>query len=57
MTRDQGVLYQNADDGIYGRLTDESVYSRQQALETAPKEEIKTSVHPNGGHICLMSSL
>lgn len=41
-TRDQGVLYQNADDGIYGKLTDESVYSRQQALETAPKEQIKT---------------
>lgn len=42
MTRDQGVLYQNADDGIYGKLTDESVYSRQQALETASKAEIKT---------------
>ncbi len=42
LTRDQGVLYQNADNGIYGKLTDEQVYSRQQALETAPKTEIHT---------------
>ena len=41
LTRDQGVLYQNTDSGIYGKITDSSLYEGRQALETAPKSQIK----------------
>ena len=42
LTHDQGVLYQNADSGIYGKLTDESVYQEGRAVEIATKDQIKT---------------
>ena len=42
LTHAQGVLYQNADSGIYGKLTDESVYQEGRAVEIATKDQIKT---------------
>lgn len=42
LTRDQGVLYQNANDGIFGQITDANIYEGGKALETAPKSALKT---------------
>ena len=42
LQRDQGILYQNSNNGIYGQLTDSRVYQQGQALETAEKSEIET---------------
>jgi len=40
MTRDSGVLYANTERGVFGHLTDETVYEGAQIMETAPLDEV-----------------
>ena len=41
MSCDQGVLYRNTNSGIYGQITDSSLYEGEKALPIAKKDEIK----------------
>ena len=41
LNHDQGVLYQNTHSGIYGKITDSSLYEGRQALETSPRSQVK----------------
>ena len=42
MTKDSGTLFSNTCKGIFGQITDEQVYTGQEAVEVADKDEIKT---------------
>jgi len=41
MTCDQGTLYANTHQGIFGRITDEAVYADEKAVEIAAGDEIR----------------
>lgn len=41
LTRDQGVLYQNSNSGIFGQITDSDVYKEGTAIEVAAPELLK----------------
>lgn len=40
-SRQQGVLYDNTQSGIYGQVTENALYNGQKAMETARKSEIR----------------
>ncbi|ODU55676.1 MAG: SpoIVB peptidase [Clostridium sp. SCN 57-10] len=39
--KEQGVLYDNTQSGIYGRVTEDTLYTGQNAVETAARSEIR----------------
>ena len=41
MSRTTGVLYKNTSQGIFGKLTDSSVYKNEEAVEVAATEDVK----------------